>query len=73
MAAVRFPKHTEGIVWVLLEYDRAHTGGWYLYGYRANEEGYVFDSWHKSKAEAQEAALRDLGVSPADWQRALSR
>lgn len=73
IAKIRFPNHTGGISWVLLEYDRHQTQGWYLYGYKDSEEASVFDSWHATKEEAIGAAIRDLGIQPTDWQKAIQR
>ena len=67
VAEVPHVRRIQNIHWLVLEEDREHTGGWYLYGHQDLDEGSDFDSWHLTRSEAQQEASTRWGINECDW------
>jgi hypothetical protein len=52
IAEVPIAKRKSGIRWLILEFDQ-ETGGWTLFMHQTRQQPSDFDSWYRSREEAE--------------------
>jgi len=60
------PDDIEGeIKWLVIEYDKHDTGGYFTYYHL--HENFAYDSWHASLEDALESAYGQFNIDRQDW------